>query len=269
MRLHGRHGSDSSRIFKLSWYAIGPILAQNYTVIIPDNRGMGASTIPADGNYTAAAHSDDLKAILDFLQIDSAYVFSHDKGAGIAAAFAAKYPSATRRVGFIEYLLPGFGYEDFWIPSSGGGIGWDLYKNWQLGFFSVPDAASFLINGREKEMLAWYFYHGSYSGHEAISENHLNRYATSIGKPGYLRSMLHMFSVSTVTQDRQFFNETIRQSPLQMPVLALGGEASFNRPGLDQFWLPVGRNVTLDVVPKAGHWVCKSDLLITCQSNRN
>ncbi|GME34386.1 Alpha beta hydrolase fold protein [Neofusicoccum parvum] len=239
----------------LSWHAVGPILAQNFTVICPDNRGAGDSTIPSDGNYTAAAHADDVKAILDFLEIEAAYVFSHDKGAGFAAAFAAKYPSSTRRVGFFEYVLPGFGYEDFWIPSSGGGIGWDLYKNWQLGFFSVPDAAAYFINGREKEMLAWYFYHASYSGNEAISQDHLNRYATSIGKPGFLRSMFNVFSVSTVTQDARFFNETIRGSALQMPVLAAGGEASFGLAALEQTWTDVGNNVAFDVVPKAGHWV--------------
>ncbi|KKY13346.1 putative alpha beta hydrolase fold-1 [Diplodia seriata] len=222
----------------LSWHAIGPLLAQNHTVIVPDNRGAGDSTIPASGNYTAAAHADDLKAVLDFLEIPSAY-----------------YPASTRRVGFFEYLLPGFGYEDFWTPSSGGGIGWDLYKNWQLGFFSVPDAAQFFISGREKDMLAWYFFHASYSGNEAISRDHLDRYATTIGKPGFLRSMLNVFSVSTVTQDARFFNETIRRSPLSMPVLALGGEASFGMPALEQVWAPVGEDVVAEVVPKAGHWV--------------
>ncbi|KAH7025506.1 putative hydrolase [Macrophomina phaseolina] len=246
------HGNPQ---YSLSWHAIAPVLAQNFTVIVPDNRGAGDSTIPPDGNYTAAAHADDLKAVLDFLGIDAAYVFSHDKGAGFAAALAAKYPSATRRVGFFEYLLPGFGYESFWVPSSGGGLGWDLYKNWQLGFFSVPDAATHFITGREKEMLAWYFFHASYSGNDAVSEAHLNAYARSISKPGFLRSMLNVFSVSTVTQDARFFNETIGQSPLQMPVLALGGEASFANPALGQTWAPVGRDVVAEVVPKAGHWL--------------
>ncbi|KAF4311090.1 Alpha/beta hydrolase fold-1 [Botryosphaeria dothidea] len=241
----------SAESLKLCWHAIAPTLAQNFTVIVPDNRGAGDSTIPPDGNYTAAAHADDLKAVLEFLGVNTAYVFSHDKGAGFAAAFAVKYPSSTRRVGFFEYLLLGFGYESFWVPSSGGGIGWGLYKNWQLGFFSVPDAATYFISGREKEMLAWYFFHGSYSGNDAISEAHLNAYTRSISKPGFLRSMLNVFSVSTVTQDARFFNETIRQNPLPMPVLALGGEASVATPG--QIWGSVGQNVVAEVVPKAGH----------------
>lgn len=122
----------------------------------------------------------------------------------------------------------------------------------------MPDAATYFIGGREKEMLAWYFFHASYSGNEAISQDHLNRYATSISKPGFLRSMLNTFSVSTVTQDARFFNETIRQQPLQMPVLALGGEASLAMPAVEQVWAPVGENVVAEAVPKAGHWMCTS-----------
>ncbi|KAJ5751434.1 uncharacterized protein N7511_008399 [Penicillium nucicola] len=241
----------------LSYSTVAPILAaKNYSVICADNRGAGDSSIPADGNYTASAHADDFKAILDFLHINQTYIFSHDKGSGIAAAFAAKYPSYTKRIGFSEYALPGFGYEEFWTPSSGGGIGWDLYKNWQLGFFSVPDAAQYFIQGREKEMLAWYFWHASYSGNEAISLAHLNRYATSISKPGFLRSMLNIFSVLTVSQDASFFNASLGASPLAMPALALGGEASFAPEAvLQQIFGPVSSDLQVDVVPKAGHWV--------------
>ncbi|KAJ5087926.1 hypothetical protein N7456_011542 [Penicillium angulare] len=239
----------------LSYSQVAPIIAaQNYTVICVDNRGAGDSSIPGDGNYTAAAHADDFKKVLDFLNINQTYVFSHDKGVGIAAALSAKYPSYISRVAFSEYPLPGFGYESFWTPSNG----WDLYQNWQLGFFSVPDAAQYFIQGREKEMLAWYFFHASYSGNSAITEEHLNKYATSISKPGFLRSMLNIFSVSTVTQDAKFFNASFRGDGkmLSMPVLALGGEASLApKKNIEEIFGDVAEDLEVDVVPKAGHWI--------------
>lgn len=115
------HGNPQ---FSLTWRTIGPILAQNYTVIAPDNRGAGDSSLPPDGNYTAAASADDLKGVLDFLNITEAYVFAHDKGAGIAAALAAKYGSVVKRLGVSEYALPGgFGYEAAATP----GYFWDVY----------------------------------------------------------------------------------------------------------------------------------------------
>jgi pimeloyl-ACP methyl ester carboxylesterase len=253
--------------FQLCWHIMGPILADKFTVIAADNRGMGDSSIPESGNYTAQAMASDLKGVLDFLRINQTLVFAHDKGCGPAAALATQYRSLVNGIGFAEYALPGFGYEQIWTPSPN----WSLYQNWQLAFFAVPDAAEYFIRGREKEMLSWYFHHSSYSGSESISNDVLNRYTNSISKPGFLRAMMGPFAANTVAADNVFFNETVRGSPLDIPMLALGGEASLSPKALtEQLWSPVGRNLTADVVPKAGHWIgedfCSTEnsMLILC-----
>ncbi|RYP51203.1 hypothetical protein DL768_003409 [Monosporascus sp. mg162] len=237
----------------LTWQFVGPILAQNYTVIAPDNRGAGDSSLPPDGNYSAMASAEDLKGVLDFLNITSAYVFSHDKGVGMATALAAKHPSLVRRLGLSEYALPGFGYEETSNPAPF----WDLYQNWQLAFFQVPDLAEFLMSGKERQFLQWYFFHGSYSGPAAFSEDTVNRYATSISKPGFLRAMLGPFSSATVAADASFFKGVFGgEGALSMPVLAMGGEASLGLgPVLEQSFEPIASDLELDIIPKAGHWI--------------
>ena len=213
---------------------------------------MGDSSIPANNDYTAETVADDVKGILDFLNINQTYLFSHDKGSGIAAALTAKYRSIIKRTGFSEYVLPGFGYEQFQDPTPT----WSLYSNWQLAFFSVPDAAQYFIQGREREMLSWYFFHASYSGTAAISEDDLNQYTDQISKPGFLRSGFGYFASSVVALDAAFFDSTLRSRPLSQPALVLGGEASFAPASLLQrLWGPTGTNVTAEVVPKAGHWI--------------
>lgn len=245
------HGNPQ---FSLTWQFIGPILAQNYTVIAPDNRGAGDSSIPPDGNYSAAASAADLKGILDFLNISSTYVFSHDKGVGMAVALAAQYPGLVKMLGLSEYILPGFGYEGASTPAPF----WDLYQNPQLAFFQIPDFAEFLMSGRERQFLLWYFYHGSYSGPTAFSEDTVTRYASSIQKPGFLRAMYGPFATASVSADAEFFNRTVGKSPLSMPVLATGGEASFGLESiLRQSFGPVASDLEVDVIPKAGHWVGK------------
>ncbi|RYP09974.1 hypothetical protein DL765_008243 [Monosporascus sp. GIB2] len=236
----------------LTWQFVGPILAQNYTVIAPDNRGAGDSSLPPDGNYSAMASAEDLKGVLDFLNITSAYVFSHDKGVGMATALAVKHPSLVRRLGLSEYPLPGFGYEEVATPAPF----WDLYQNWQLAFFQVPDLAEFLMSGKERQFLQWYFFHGSYSGPASFSEDTVNRYATSISKPGFLRAMLGPFSSATVAADASFFKGVFDgQGTLSMPVLAMGGEASVGtEPALKQFFEPIASDLEVDIIPKAGHW---------------
>ena len=213
---------------------------------------MGDSSIPASNDYSAEAAADDIKGVLDFLNITETYVFGHDKGAGITAALAAKYRSLVKRVGFAEYVLPGYGYEQFSAPAPT----WSLYSNWQLAFFSVPDAAQFFIQGRESQMLEWYFFHASYSGTAAVSEADLARYTSQISKPGFLRSGLGYFDNAAVAADAAFFNATIAQSKLSQPVLVLGGEASLAPVSLiQQLWGAIGSDFAGELVPKAGHWI--------------
>lgn len=240
----------------LTWHTIGPILAEHFTVIAPDNRGAGDSSLPPDGNYTAAASAGDLKGVLDFLNISSAYVFSHDKGVGMAVALAAANPGLVKRLGVAEYPLPGFGYEQAQAPQPY----WDMYANWQLAFFSVPDAAEFFIRGREREMLEWYFFHGSYSGNEGFEDGMAERYAKSIGKPGFLRAMLGPFDNKAVAEDAKFFKGVFAEGRLKMPVLALGGEASFGT-SIKRAFEPVTEKLEPDVVPKAGHWIGEFTLI--------
>jgi hypothetical protein len=163
---------------------------------------------------------------------------------------ASKYPSLVRRLGLSEYLLPGFGYEAASAPAPY----WDTYQNWQLAFFSIPDIAEFFIRGRERQMLEWYFFHSSYSGVAAVPDDVLSLYTNSIAKPGFLRAMFGPFSTKAVRADHEYFRETVGRTPLAMPVLALGGEASFGM-GIKPLFANVSSDLTADAVPKAGHWI--------------
>lgn len=103
-------------------------------------------------------------------------------------------------------------------------------------------------------MVAWYFWHASYSGNSAISQDHLDRYTREISKPGYLRSGFEYFN--TTQQDAVFFNSTLGAQPLENPALVLGGEADLAPVALlERFWGPVLKNPSYGIVPKAGHWL--------------
>lgn len=217
-------------------------------MIAPDIRGTGDSSIPLSRNYTAHAAGSDLHAILTYLNITSTYVFAHDKGVGLAASLAIEHPSLVSRIILAEYPLPGFGYStEVTSPNA--------YQNWQLAFFAVPDAAEFFIQGREKEMLSWYFWHGSYSGTAAVSTDHLERYTNEISKPGFLRAGMEYFAAKW--EDEKYFTSALTNgSKLQMPMLALGGEASFSPVSLlQQAWAGVSANFVAESIPKAGHWI--------------
>ena len=79
-------------------------LAKNYQVVRYDMRGFGKSDMPTDQPY---AHADDLKALLEFLGIESAHVFGHSFGGEIAINFALAYPEIARSLVLIEPDIQG------------------------------------------------------------------------------------------------------------------------------------------------------------------
>lgn len=79
-------------------------LAKNHQVVRYDMRGFGKSDMPTDQPY---AHADDLKALLEFLGIESAHVFGHSFGGEIAINFALAYPEMVRSLVLIEPDIQG------------------------------------------------------------------------------------------------------------------------------------------------------------------
>ena len=73
------------------WHKVVPGLAEHFTVISYDNRGVGDSDKPA-GPYTAQLLADDLAGLLDGLGIGETAVFGHSMGGFVAQAFALAYP---------------------------------------------------------------------------------------------------------------------------------------------------------------------------------
>lgn len=87
------------------WAPQWPALVDAYDVISYDLRGFGRSSLPGATPY---AHHEDLRALLDALQVDRAHLIGHSLGGGIAASFAVAYPERTGRVVLSAPLLRGY-----------------------------------------------------------------------------------------------------------------------------------------------------------------
>lgn len=230
----------------LMWHAIVPPLSERFDVIAPDQRGAGASSITASG-YDKTNMAKNLAGLLDALEVETVDIAAYDLGAGVGAAFARDYPERVRRLAVIEFGLAGFGYEEAMQPQPD----WSLSSNWHLALFTVPEAAVWLCTGRERELLTWFFYHLAYSGNASISQEHFELYLREISKPGALRAGIGYYAA--VWQDARD-NAVLKERPLAMPVLALGGESS-SGPALEQIWGSVASDLRTEIIPRAGHWI--------------
>jgi pimeloyl-ACP methyl ester carboxylesterase len=104
--IHG-HGVDL-RMWPSQFHALREA---GYRPIRYDVRGHGRTTIP-DGGYTWPVYADDLRALLDALDIPAAHLVGFSMGGGIALQFALDNPDRVRSLTLVDAALPGFAYSD-------------------------------------------------------------------------------------------------------------------------------------------------------------
>jgi pimeloyl-ACP methyl ester carboxylesterase len=220
------------------WAPLAEDLAKDHTVVVPDLRGMGLSSIP-DGGYDKKTQAGDIRAVLAALKIDHSVVIGHDIGTMVAFAYASRYPQQTDRLVVMDAPVPG-------IPP------WnDIVRSPMLWHFDFggPDAER-LVAGRERIYLDrfWNEFAGDPTKVDEATRQH---YAKLYARPGAMHAAFAQFR--SIRQDA-VDNEASMKTRLTMPVLAVGGEKSFgNNEAI--VMRNAADNVTEVVIPGAGHWL--------------
>ena len=94
-----------------TWDMQFAILAQHYRVLRYDARGFGRSALPGTDTYS---HSEDLRALLDFLQIERAHLMGLSMGGWIITHFALTYPAMARSLTLVDAALIGQPWSPEW-----------------------------------------------------------------------------------------------------------------------------------------------------------
>ncbi|HET6616822.1 MAG TPA: alpha/beta hydrolase [Gemmatimonadota bacterium] len=93
-----------------SWFRFLPLVREEGRRLVRyDLRGQGRSEVPADGDYSLAAHRADLLRLLDGLGIDRAHLVGSGLGAGIVLGIALEHPE---RVLSVTAIDPRFGWSE-------------------------------------------------------------------------------------------------------------------------------------------------------------
>jgi pimeloyl-ACP methyl ester carboxylesterase len=221
-----------------SWGPLAAELDKNFTVVVPDLRGIGRSSRP-DGGYDKKTQAADIRAVVTALGYDRTSVVSHDIGIMVAYAYAARYPDKVERLVVMDAPIPGIAPWD------------EIVRNPALWHFSFhgPDAER-LVEGRERIYLdrIW----NDFSGDPAKPDEETRAfYAAQYAMPGAMRAGFAQFTAfARDVQDNKIFQQT----KLTIPVLAVGGEKSFGAMEATVM-RNVATNVREAVVGGAGHWL--------------
>jgi len=216
------------------WRHVIPLLAREYTVIAPDLRGLGDSSRPLDGYDKKTVANDIWRLVGDRLGHRSFFLVGHDWGGPTAFALAAAHPEAVRRLVVLDVVIPGCG-GDF---SQGG-------RRWHHQFHITPDLPEALTQGREEIYLAWFFRTFAFRP-DAIGCDDLAEYLRTYRQPGAMSAGFAYYRA--LPQDVADNKAIIERFKLPMPVLAMGGAASY----------PHGRGRRSEPAQslKAWRWTC-------------
>lgn len=223
------------------WRQVMPALAERYTVIVPDMRGLGDSAKPATG-YDARTVAADIHELVRQLGFSRVFLAGHDLSAWVAYAYAAAHRDEVRRLAVLEIIPADEPILQATTLTPQGSL-------WHFSFHFLRDLPEALIAGRERLYLSW-FYRLGYNP-VAIDEAAIDEYVRCYAVEGGLRAGFEYYR-ALFTNIEQTKEDA--QTKLEMPVLALGGAASFGA-FLGQEWPKYAVNVQAEVIPEAGHWI--------------
>ena len=204
----------------IAWRKVVPLLVgAGRRVVVLDPRGFGESDKPA-GGYDLDTAARDLHGFLAATKLAPSGgidIVAHDVGTWIAHAHAATYPADVRRLVLTESNIPGvtsFASSD--IPSEAMNL-----KSWQFAFNRLNDLPELLVQGREREYLAWIFQTKSFRPY-AIEAAALDEYTRQYSAPGAMRAGFAWYRANFAAEGlAQAKARAARR--LTMPILALGG----------------------------------------------
>ena len=232
--------------FWWQWRKIMPRLASDFSLVVADPRGLGASAKPGKG-YDAGTAAADLLAVMDQLGYERFALAGHDVGGWLSYAVAADAPERISRLVLMEASLPGISQDPGILPDDTPGTG----RLWHLMFSRLSDASERLAQGREQACLRGQFaVNGATPA--AIPPDSAEVYLRALSQPGALHAAFRYYREvkATIRQNRQ----RARSRPLPMPVLAIGGAAS-RGDTVAADARAIARDVTPLTIDGCGHYV--------------
>jgi pimeloyl-ACP methyl ester carboxylesterase len=209
--VRGGHGPALILIhgFPQDWFefrSIMPRLADRFTVVAVDLRGIGGSSA-TEGGYDAANLATDIKQLADQLKLDRPYLVGHDLGGQVAFAFIQQYKQAARGAMILDSPLPGI-------------AGWNESLNgpavWHVGFMQAPGLAEQLVERRQSAFLGYFFQFAKFT--PAEREHYLAAYGTS----AQLKAAFGMYRAFPENVEAA----AARRGPNPTPVILATGEKS-------------------------------------------
>lgn len=226
-----------------AWRKVIPLLQDRYTVIAPDLRGLGLSSLASDGYAKRQVAADVWGLVHGVLGHDEFFLAGHDWGGPTAFSLALDHPQAVRRLAILDVAIPGDGAANI---SQGG-------KRWHHAFHQTSELPELLTAGREDLYLGW-FYRNYGHAPDVLEPQEIAEHVALYARPGRMSAGFGYYRA--LPQDIADNEARLAGGRLRMPVLALGGDSGWGRRTevLDSV-SRVAEDATGGVIARCGHWM--------------
>lgn len=232
------------------WREIGPSLATNHTVVIPDLRGMGLSQV-ATGGYDLSNVAEDIHQLAVAMGHQRVKVVGHDWGGAVGAVYALRYREEVTKLTFIESALAGCGFETLWTFATPNPA-FSFIPFLLMGDVDAEmDVTARLMRGNEAAFLRHLW--ATFTGDKTVAPfESWAPYISAMARPGVAASSASYYRsvYETANQVR-----TLVTQKLDVPVLAIAGEKGIgghHRSFVEAFALELYDDV---VLAGCGHFV--------------
>jgi pimeloyl-ACP methyl ester carboxylesterase len=230
--LHGF--PDSHRLWRNQ---VPALTANGLRAVTPDLRGFGESERPERvEDYFILNTLEDLRALLDHLEIEKAHIVGHDFGAAAAWAFASLYAP---RVESLVAISVGH-------PSSFQNAGYEqLARSWYMFMFQFEGVAERWLSRNDWEFLR------VMSGRRGDGD----QYVADLSRPGALTAALNWYRANIPPES--WISDAIPLPPVECPTMGIwsSGDVALTEAqmtGSQKFVTGPWRYERID---GSGHWI--------------
>ncbi|KAL2851093.1 Alpha/Beta hydrolase protein [Aspergillus pseudoustus] len=231
-----------------AWGDIFEPLSKHYQFLALDPPGLGESPAPVKGYDTANVSKIMAEAIHDTLREDKRYhLIGHDVGGWIAYPWAAQFRSKLKSLSILDASVPGF-LPPLQFPLSNQ----TNLRLWQFSFNALPELPEILARGRERELLTWFFNLKTVHA-DGLRKDHFERYIQAYSRPGAMSRGFEYYRAYGTSAEQ---NLEFAKTPLDIPVLALGGAGSVGSGMIDLVKnFATESKVTGGAIEDCGHFI--------------
>jgi len=245
------HGYPQTHV---AWHRVAPVLARQFTLVVPDLRGYGQSRGPAPDTehrrYSKRAMAQDMAALMTTLGYERFRLAGHDRGARVGYRLCLDHPGRVERFAAID-IIPTL---DMWDGMTAD----KALASYHWSFLAVPAPVPERLIGADPEFYIGHLLERWAGRRDALDPAAVAAYLAQFRDPAVIAASCADYRAGATVDRADDAEDRRRGNKIACPVLVLWGRGYLSSKtgsplAVWRNWADDAREVALD----CGHFVAE------------